>query len=63
MNKKNGKQPSKHLAREKDEPTLSYRKRLSPSYKAGRRERAAIRREKLAERKAEREWQRILDIC
>jgi hypothetical protein len=45
------------------EGTLIYRKRLLPSYKAGRKERAQQRRELLAERKAIREWNRVFDRC
>ena len=53
-------QESKRLP---NEGTLTYRKRLLPSYKRNRKERAQDRREKLAERKAIREWNRIYDRC
>lgn len=49
--------------RRPNEGTLMYRKRLLPSYKLGRKERAAERREKLAERKAIREWGKLFDRC
>ena len=49
------------MDRKPDEPTYLYRKRLHPEYKGNRKRNRQARERKLEQRRAEREWQRILD--
>ena len=56
-----GKTETPEIVRQSGEPTYHYRKRIHPGYKGKRRDKVRLRQEQQEQRRAEREWQRIID--